>query len=125
MKDGLRWKASAVIPANRRRAKPRPSTILSSTSPDQLLRVGAGVAFKRARLKYVYSMLRGKDLETEKFSAERREQQFELLKDAQQRVLNLQYWHDFMSCIRQAGFRSSKTNSSQNNFLHALLDWPL
>ena len=60
-------------------------------SPDQLLRVGVGVAFKRARLKYVYSILRGKDLETEKFSDERREQQFELLKDAQQRSLNLQY----------------------------------
>ena len=86
-------------------------------SPDQLLRVGVGVAFKRARLKYVYSILRGKDLETEKFSDERREQQFALLKDAQQRTLNLQYWHDFMNCIRQAGFRSGKMISSQNNLL--------
>jgi len=86
-------------------------------SPDQLLRVGVGVAFKRARLKYVYSILRGKDLETEKFSDERREQQFALLKDAQQRTLNLQYWHDFMNCVRQAGFRSGKMISSQNNLL--------
>jgi hypothetical protein len=85
--------------------------------PDQLLRVGVGVAFKRARLKYVYSILRGKDLETEKFSNERREQQFELLKNAQQRVLNLQYWHDFLNCIRQAGFRSGKMISSQTNLL--------
>lgn len=86
-------------------------------SPDQLLRVGVGVAFKRARLKYVYSILRGKDLETEKFCDYRREQQFELLKDAQHRTLNLQYWHDFMNCIRQAGFRSGKMISSQNNLL--------
>ncbi len=85
--------------------------------PDQLLRAGVGVAFKRARLKYVYSILRGKDLETEKFSAERREQQFELLKSAQKRVLNLQYWHDFMYCIRQAGFRSGRMISSKNNLL--------
>ena len=90
-------------------------------SPDQLLRVGVGLAFKRARLKYVYSILRGKDLETEKFSDERREQQFELLKDAQQRVLNLQYWHDFMNCIRQAGFRSGKMISSQNNLLFSYM----
>ena len=90
-------------------------------SPDLLLRVGVGVAFKRARLKYVYSILRGKDLETEKFSDERREQQFELLKDAQQRVLNLQYWHDFMNCIRQAGFRSGKMISSQNNLLFSYI----
>jgi uncharacterized protein with ParB-like and HNH nuclease domain len=66
-------------------------------SPDQLLRVGVGVAFKRARLKYVYSILRGKDLETGIFNAERREQQFRLLQGAQERVLNLQYWHDFMN----------------------------
>ncbi len=90
-------------------------------SPDQLLRVGVGVAFKRARLKYVYSILRGKDLETEKFSDERRKQQFELLKDAQQRVLNLQYWHDFLNCIRQAGFRSGKMISSQNNLLFSYI----
>jgi len=90
-------------------------------SPDQLLRVGVGVAFKRARLKYVYSILRGKDLVTEKFSDERREQQFELLKDAQQRTLNMQYWHDFMNCIRQAGFRSGKMISSQNNMLFSYI----
>ena len=90
-------------------------------SPDQLLRVGVGVAFKRARLKYVYSILRGKDLETGIFSDERREQQFRLLKDAQQRVLNLQYWHDFMNCIRQAGFRSGKMISSQNNLLFSYM----
>ncbi|MCL4870221.1 MAG: DUF262 domain-containing protein [Anaerolineae bacterium] len=90
-------------------------------SPDQLLRVGVGVAFKRARLKYVYSILRGKDLETEKFSDERREQQFVLLKDAQKRALNLQYWHDFMNCVRQAGFRSSKMISSQNNLLFSYI----
>lgn len=85
--------------------------------PAQLLRVSVGVAFKRARLKYVYSILRGKDLETEQFSDECRIEQFERLKDAQSRVLNTQYWHDFLSCIRLAGFRSEKMISSQNNLL--------
>jgi hypothetical protein len=90
-------------------------------SPDQLLRVDVGVAFKRARLKYVYSILRGKDLETETFSDNRRVEQFEILKNAQKRTLNLQYWHDFMNCIRQAGFRSGKMISSQNNFLFSYI----
>jgi hypothetical protein len=89
--------------------------------PDQLLRVGVGVAFKRARLKYVYSILRGKDLETEKFSDELREKQFELLKNSQSRLLNLQYWHDFLNCIRQAGFRSAKMISSQSNLLFSYM----
>lgn len=65
--------------------------------------------------------MRGKDLETEKFSDELREKQFALLKDAQQRALNLQYWHDFMNCIRQAGFRSGKMISSQNNLLFSYM----
>jgi hypothetical protein len=86
-------------------------------SPDQLLRVNVGVGFKRARLRYVYSILRGKDLETEQFSDKRRVEQFEVLKKAQARTLNLQYWHDYMNCIRQAGFRSGKTISSENNLL--------
>jgi len=59
--------------------------------PDQLLRVDVGLGFKRARMKYVYSMLRGKDLETGQFSDECRDAQFDVLKKAQARTLNLQH----------------------------------
>jgi hypothetical protein len=86
-------------------------------APDQLLRVDVGVAFKRARLQYVYSILRGKDLETGRFSGERRVAQFDMRKKAQARTLNIQHWHDFMNCIRMAGFRSGKMISSNNNLL--------
>lgn len=89
--------------------------------PDQLLRVCVGLGFKRARLNYVYSILRGKDLETETFSSERRDEQFEVLKNAQVRVLNLQYWHDFLKTILAAGYRSGKLISSQNNLLFAYI----
>lgn len=90
-------------------------------SPDQLLRVGVGLAFKRARLKYVYSILRGKDLATEKFSQERRVEQFAKLQEAQGQVLNIQHWHDFLSCIREAGFRSGKMISSNNNLIFSYI----
>lgn len=90
-------------------------------SPDQLLRVAIGVAFKRARLQYVYSILRGKDLETGTFSEARRVEQFGRLKDAQARTLNLQHWHDFMNCVRQAGFRGGKMISSQNSLLFSYM----
>ena len=100
---------------------PSPFNHFIEPGPDQLLRVGVGVAFKRARLQYVYSILRGKDLETEQFSDERRGEQFDKLKNAQARTLNLQYWHDFMACIRLAGFRSGKMISSQNNLLFSYM----
>lgn len=98
-----------------------PFNYLMHPDPDQLLRVSVGVAFRRARLQYVYSILRGKDLETEEFSDERREEQFGRLKDAQARVLNLQYWHDFLKAIRFAGYKSHKMISSQNAVLFAYI----
>jgi hypothetical protein len=103
------------------KGRPSPFNYFIEPSPDQLLRVGVGVAFKRARLQYVYSILRGKDLETGEFSEDRRIQQFDVLKNAQDRVLNLQYWHDFMKCIRQAGFLGNKMISSQNNLLFSYI----
>lgn len=100
---------------------PSPFNYYIHPDPDQLLRVCVGLGFKRARLQYVYSILRGKDLDTEQFSEERRVKQFEVLKQAQERVLNLQYWHDFMKAIRQAGFRSMRMISSQNNLLFSYI----
>ena len=82
-----------------------------------MLRVGVGVAFRRARLQHVYSLLRGKDLATQEFSSERRREQFRHLRDAQSRTLDLKHWHDFMNCLHLAGFRSSKMISSSNNLL--------
>jgi uncharacterized protein with ParB-like and HNH nuclease domain len=101
--------------------KPSPFNHFIHPDPNQLLRVSVGVGFKRGRLKYVYSILRGKDLETESFSTERRDAQFEVLKQAQERVLNLQYWHDFLKAVLAAGFRSGKLISSQNNLLFAYI----
>jgi hypothetical protein len=46
-----------------------PFNYIFKPDPDQLLRVSVNVAFRRARLKSVYSMLRGKDLETEKIQS--------------------------------------------------------
>jgi len=87
--------------------------------PDQLLRVSVALGFRRGRLKSVYQVLRGKDLETDNFSPERREAQFGVLKAAQTDVLNLKHWHQFLSALVGAGFRSAEMVSSQNALLYA------
>lgn len=87
--------------------------------PDQLLRVAVALGFGRGRLKSVYQVLRGKDLETGEFSGERRDAQFKVLQDAQAEVLNLTHWHQFLSCMIGAGFRSAEMISSQNALLYA------
>ncbi|WP_448676427.1 GmrSD restriction endonuclease domain-containing protein [Delftia acidovorans] len=87
--------------------------------PDHLLRVDVGVAFRRARLEHVYSLLRGKDLATGEVSLAQRNGQFEKLRDAQGSVLNLTYWADFLNVVRAAGYRSAKTISSVNALVFA------
>jgi hypothetical protein len=89
------------------------------TDPDQLLRVAVALGFQRGRLKSVYQVLRGKDLETGQFSVARRDEQFKLLRETQAQVLNLTYWHQFLSSLIGAGFRSGEMISSQNALLYA------
>lgn len=87
--------------------------------PDQMLRAGVGLAFRRARLQYIYSILRGKDLDSGLFSNERRDEQFERLKTAQSSALDIQNWHEFLKAIKQAGYSNESFISSNNNILYS------
>ena len=98
-----------------------PFNYLIDPNPDQMLRVSVGLAFRRARLQYVYSILRGKDLETGDFSIERREKQFQNLQTAQSKVLNIVNWHEFIKSIKQAGFTRNDYISSDNNLLYTYI----
>ncbi len=96
-----------------------PFNAIFQPDPDHLLRVDVGVAFRRARLEHVYSLLRGKDLATGESSSEHRANQFGKLRAAQSSVLNLTYWADFLNVVRAAGFRSAKNISSVNALVFA------
>ncbi|MFH1160492.1 MAG: DUF262 domain-containing protein [bacterium] len=98
---------------------PSPFNHFLQPGPDQLLRVSIAIGFYRGRLKSVYQVLRGKDLDTGEFSPEHRELQFLKLKEAQTKVLNLTYWHQFFGCLIGAGFRSSELISSENTLLYS------
>ncbi len=98
-----------------------PFNYLIDPDPDQMLRVSVGLAFRRARLQYVYSILRGKDLETGEFSTDRRDLQFNILKTAQAKTLNVVNWHEFIKAIKQAGFARQDYISSKNNLLYAYI----
>lgn len=98
---------------------PSPFNAIFQPDPDHLLRVDVGVAFRRARLEHVYSLLRGKDLSTGESSSEKRANQFDKLRDAQARVLNLTHWADFLNVVRAAGYRNAKHISSVNALVFA------
>jgi len=92
-------------------------------SPDQLLRVGVALAFRRARLQHVHTLLTGKDLDSGRPDPARRVAQFEVLAAAQFEVLDLQNWHEFLKCLRVAGFRSRKMITSANALLFSYALW--
>jgi hypothetical protein len=91
--------------------------------PDQLLRVSVALAFRRARLSAVYLALRGRDLDSGEPDPAHRDEQFAKLEEAQQHVLNLTNWHEYLSCLERAGFRGAKMISSENAILFTSAMW--
>ena len=95
-----------------------PFNYIFQPDADELLRASVGLGFRRARLQYAYSILRGKDLDTGEFSPERRDQQFEVLKGSQEKALNLNAWHEFIKAIKKAGYLNGDLISSRNNIIY-------
>jgi hypothetical protein len=92
-------------------------------SPAQMLRVSVALAFRRAVLKHVYTLLRGKDMDTGKPDPDRRSAQFARLQQAHEKVLDLTNWHEFLQCLERAGFRGAKMISSDNALLFSYALW--
>lgn len=88
-------------------------------APDQMLRATVGLGLKRARLENVYAVLRGRDAITGKDDPARREEQFTLMRSAQERSLNLANWHHFLSALTLAGYRSEKMISSETAVIYS------
>ena len=82
--------------------------------PQHLIRMAVGLGFHRARLRYAYMLLRGKNLENGKYSDETREQNLTIFKEALEQVMNLNNWHAFLNCVASAGYVSNKIIASSN-----------
>jgi hypothetical protein len=100
---------------------PSPYNHFHQPSPDQMLRVAVGLALKRGVLQTAYQVLRGRNLDSGVVSSELRQKRFDDLSKAQQKVLNLNNWHEYMVAVKKAGFRSGSMLTSKNNFLYGYL----
>ncbi len=103
--------------------RPSPYNPYFKPAPDQLLRVDVAYAFRRARMEDVYSILRGKDLQTREFSEQRREEQFQRLREVQVQVLDLQHWHDFLKVLHGAGYGHPNLITSENAIVYTYALW--
>ncbi|MBR4507719.1 MAG: DUF262 domain-containing protein [Alphaproteobacteria bacterium] len=79
---------------------PKPNTAyneLIELDSSQIIRSTAAIAFKRARLGYVYKMLRGTDLATKVVSEDTLNTNISLFRGALEQVLDLNNWHAFLN----------------------------
>ena len=87
---------------------------MMEVDPQHLVRIAVGLGFHRARLRYAYMLLRGKNLETGQYSVETRTENLTTFKNALESAMNLNNWHAFLNCVSNAGYVSSKLIASSN-----------
>ena len=75
-----------------------------NADPSHLIRVTVGYGFRRARLKYAYQLLRGKDLKTGIVTEAKRDENLKIFKDSLDVVTNLNNWHTYLNLFAQAGY---------------------
>lgn len=82
--------------------------------PSHLIRMSVGVGFRRARLRYVYMLLRGKNLKTGEITQNIREENLKIFKESLDMVTNLNNWHAFMNLFASAGYLKGNFVASSN-----------
>lgn len=82
--------------------------------PSHLIRMAVAVGFRRARLRYAYMLMRGKDLETGVVTKEEMDANLTKFKNALDEVTNLNNWHTFMGLFAEAGYVNGNIVASSN-----------
>lgn len=85
-----------------------------AVDPSHLIRIAVGVAFRRARLKYAYMLLRGKDLKSGVTSTKTREDNLAKFKDGLALATDLNNWHAFLNLFSRAGYLKGSIVASTN-----------
>lgn len=85
-----------------------------AVDPSHLIRIAVGVAFRRARLKYAYMLLRGKDLRSGVTSTKTREGNLAKFKDGLALATDLNNWHAFLNLFSRAGYLKGSIVASTN-----------
>ena len=82
--------------------------------PAHLIRVAVGYGFHRARLKYAYQLMRGKDLKTGVVTVATRDENLKLFKEALDIATNLNNWHAYLNLFSKAGYISGDFVAASN-----------
>lgn len=94
---------------------------LIKPDPDDMLRVLVGLTFHRAKMKDVYSIIRGRDMETGEFSEDLRTQQFDKLKLNLPTILDNTNWQSFLKVLIGGGYKDEELISSKSAVLYSYI----
>jgi len=94
---------------------------LIKPDPDDMLRVLVGLTFHRAKMKDVYSIIRGRDMGTGEFSEELRTQQFDKLKLNLPTILDNTNWQSFLKILIGGGYKDEELISSKSAVLYSYI----
>lgn len=92
---------------------------LIKPDPDDMLRVLIGLTFQRARMKDVYSIIRGRIMSTGEYSENLRTQQFDKLKKDLPTTLDNTNWQSFLKILIGCGYKDEELISSKNAVLYS------
>ncbi len=87
--------------------------------PSSLIKMAVGLGFRRARLRYAYLLLNGKDLETGEISEETRNSNLEVFRTSLEKVINLNTWHVFFNICADAGYLNKSIIGSDNAIIYS------
>lgn len=82
--------------------------------PSHLIRMAVGLGFRRARLRYAYMLMRGKDLDTGLVTKAEQDKNLTKFKEALDKVTNLNNWHNFMGLFSDSGYLNGAMVASSN-----------
>jgi hypothetical protein len=92
--------------------------LIMEVDPSHLVKMAIGYGFRRARLKYAYMLLRGKDLQTGDISHDIRTVNLGKFKESLSTVINLNNWHNYLNMIAETGYVSNKIIASSNALVY-------
>lgn len=94
---------------------------LIKPDPDDMLRVLVGMTFHRAKMKDIYSIIRGRDMGTGEFSEDLRTQQFDKLKLNLPTILDNTNWQSFLKVLIGGGYKDEELISSKSAVLYSYI----
>lgn len=99
---------------SRRPAQGTAFNYILEVDPAHLIRVAVALAFSRARLRYAYMLLRGKNLGTGEISSETRAANLTAFRMGMDRVVDINNWHTFLNLFADAGYVVKNLIASDN-----------